>query len=124
MYQYDAFDQRFVDERVAQYRDQTERYLDGKLSEEEFLQLRLRNGLYIQRLAPMLRVAVPYGTLNATQLRMLAYIARHYDREADHLTKKINTIIEPFMTIALAGIVLLVALSVFLPMWQMVKINH
>ena len=90
MYQYDAFDQRFVDERVAQYRDQTQRYLDGKLSEEEFLQLRLRNGLYIQRLAPMLRVAVPYGTLNATQLRMLAHIARHYDRGYGHLSTRQN----------------------------------
>jgi sulfite reductase (NADPH) hemoprotein beta-component len=90
MYQYDAFDQRFVDERVAQYRDQTERYLDGKLSEEEFLQLRLRNGLYIQRLAPMLRVAVPYGTLSATQLRMLAHIARHYDRGYGHLSTRQN----------------------------------
>jgi sulfite reductase (NADPH) hemoprotein beta-component len=79
-----------VDERVAQYRDQTERYLDGKLSEEEFLQLRLRNGLYIQRLAPMLRVAVPYGTLNATQLHMLAHVARHYDRGYGHLSTRQN----------------------------------
>ena len=59
MYRYDAYDQAFVDERVANYRDQTDRYLKGELSDQEFLQLRLRNGLYIQRLAPMLRVAVP-----------------------------------------------------------------
>jgi sulfite reductase (NADPH) hemoprotein beta-component len=76
MYRYDAFDQQFVDERVAQFRDQTRRYLDGSLSHGEFLHLRLRNGLYIQRLAPMLRVAVPYGTLSSKQLRMLAHIAR------------------------------------------------
>ncbi len=62
MYQYNSFDKQFVAERVSQYRDQTQRYLAGELSEDEFLQLRLRNGLYIQRLAPMLRVAVPYGT--------------------------------------------------------------
>ena len=69
MYQYSEFDRSFVNQRVAHYRDQTQRYLDGKLSDDEFLQLRLRNGLYIQRLAPMLRVAVPYGTLSSKQLR-------------------------------------------------------
>jgi len=90
MYRYDAYDQAFVDERVAQYRDQTERYLKGELSDQEFLQLRLRNGLYIQRLAPMLRVAVPYGTLSSTQLRMLAHIARHYDRGYGHLSTRQN----------------------------------
>ncbi len=90
MYRYDHFDQRFVDERVAQFRDQTRRYLDGELSEDEFLQLRLRNGLYVQRLAPMLRVAVPYGTLSARQLRMLAHIARHYDRGYGHLSTRQN----------------------------------
>ena len=68
MYRYDSFDQKFVDERVVHYRAQTERYLAGELPEDEFLQLRLRNGLYIQRLAPMLRVAVPYGILDSRQL--------------------------------------------------------
>ncbi len=90
MYRYDAYDQAFVDERVAHYRDQTDRYLKGELSDQEFLQLRLRNGLYIQRLAPMLRVAVPYGTLSAKQLRMLAHIARHYDRGYGHLSTRQN----------------------------------
>ncbi|MBM4205182.1 MAG: nitrite/sulfite reductase [Gammaproteobacteria bacterium] len=90
MYRYDAFDQAFVDERVAHYRDQTRRYLAGELTEQEFLQLRLRNGLYIQRLAPMLRVAVPYGTLSSKQLRMLAHIARHYDRGYGHLSTRQN----------------------------------
>ncbi len=90
MYRYDSFDQQFVDERVAHFRSQTERYLAGELSEDEFLQLRLRNGLYIQRLAPMLRVAVPYGTLSSRQLRMLAHIARHYDRGYGHLSTRQN----------------------------------
>lgn len=90
MYRYDAYDQAFVDERVANYRDQTDRYLKGELSDQEFLQLRLRNGLYIQRLAPMLRVAVPYGTLSSKQLRMLAHIARHYDRGYGHLSTRQN----------------------------------
>ena len=90
MYRYDSFDQQFIDERVAHYRDQTRRYLAGELSEEQFLQLRLRNGLYIQRLAPMLRVAIPYGTLSSEQLRMLAHIARHYDRGYGHLSTRQN----------------------------------
>ena len=90
MYQYDALDRTVVAERVDHYRTQTERYLDGKLSEEEFLQLRLRNGLYVQRLAPMLRVAVPYGTLSSAQLRMLAHIARRYDRGYGHLSTRQN----------------------------------
>ncbi len=90
MYQYDEFDQSLVDERVAHYREQTERYLAGKLSDDEFLQLRLRNGLYVQRLAPMLRVAVPYGTLSSEQLRMLASIARRYDRGYGHLSTRQN----------------------------------
>jgi sulfite reductase (NADPH) hemoprotein beta-component len=90
MYRYDAFDQQFVDERVAHYRAQTERYLAGELKDDEFLQLRLRNGLYIQRLAPMLRVAVPYGTLSSTQLRMQARIARDYDRGYGHLSTRQN----------------------------------
>lgn len=90
MYRYDEFDQQFIDERVAQYRDQTQRYLDGSLSDSEFLHLRLRNGLYIQRLAPMLRVAVPYGTLSSRQLRMLAHISRHYDKGYGHLSTRQN----------------------------------
>ncbi len=71
MYQYDQYDQRIVDERVAQYRDQVRRRLSGELTEEEFLPLRLQNGLYMQRHAYMLRVAIPYGLLSSTQLRML-----------------------------------------------------
>ena len=90
MYQYDDFDRQFVQERVAHYREQTERYLAGKLSEDEFLQLRLRNGLYIQRLAPMLRVAIPYGTLSSTQLRALANISMTYDRGYGHLSTRQN----------------------------------
>src|SRR6185503_3725572 len=72
MYLYDEIDQRVVDERVAQFRDQTRRFMAGKLSEEEFRALRLRNGLYIQRYAPMLRIAIPYGLLSSRQLRKLA----------------------------------------------------
>ena len=90
MYRYDTFDRQFVAERVAHYREQTDRYLAGELSESEFLQLRLRNGLYIQRLAPMLRVAVPYGTLSSDQLRKLAHIARDYDRGYGHLSTRQN----------------------------------
>jgi sulfite reductase (NADPH) hemoprotein beta-component len=90
MYQYSEFDRNFVNQRVAHYRDQTQRYLDGKLSEDEFLQLRLRNGLYIQRLAPMLRVAIPYGTLSSKQLRALAAISRDYDRGYGHLSTRQN----------------------------------
>ena len=90
MYRYDDFDRAFVNERVDHYRQQTERYLAGNLSEDEFLQLRLRNGLYVQRLAPMLRVAVPYGTLSSQQLRALAKIAREYDRGYGHLSTRQN----------------------------------
>jgi len=90
MYAYNQVDQQLVDERVAQFRDQTARYLAGNLDEEVFKQLRLRNGLYVQRHAPMLRVAVPYGVLNATQLRMLATIARVYDRGYAHVTTRQN----------------------------------
>lgn len=90
MYHYDTFDRQFIQERVAQYRDQTERYLRGEISDEVFQQLRLRNGLYIQRLAPMLRIAVPYGTLNSTQLRQLARISQDYDKGYGHLTTRQN----------------------------------
>jgi sulfite reductase (NADPH) hemoprotein beta-component len=90
MYLYDAIDQRLVDERVAQFRDQTRRYLAGKLSEDDFKPLRLQNGLYLQRYAPMLRVAVPYGILSSKQLRMLAHIARKYDRGYGHFSTRQN----------------------------------
>ena len=90
MYVYDHVDQRLVEERVAQFRDQTRRFLDGKLSEEEFRALRLRNGLYIQRYAPMLRIAIPYGLLSSRQLRKLAHIARKYDRGYGHFSTRQN----------------------------------
>ena len=79
MYKYDHYDHQMLTDRVAQYRDQTDRFLAGKLNDAEFLPLRLQNGLYLQRLAPMLRIAVPYGMLSSTQLRKLAFIARHFD---------------------------------------------
>jgi len=90
VYIYDEIDQRLVDERVAQYRDQTRRFLAGKLSEDEFRALRLRNGLYIQKHAPMLRVAIPYGLLASRQLRMLAHIAGTYDRGYGHFSTRQN----------------------------------
>ena len=90
MYLYDEIDQRLVDERVAQFRGQTRRFLDGKLSEDEFRALRLRNGLYIQRYAPMLRIAIPYGLLSSKQLRKLASIARKYDRAYGHFSTRQN----------------------------------
>src|SRR5215467_2455882 len=90
MYTYDEIDQRMVDERVAQFRGQTRRFLDGKLSEDDFRALRLRNGLYIQRYAPMLRISIPYGLLSARQLRKLADIARRYDRGYGHFTTRQN----------------------------------
>ena len=90
MYIYDSIDQRLVDERVAQFSDQMRRFLDGKLSEDEFRPLRLRNGLYLQRHAPMLRVAIPYGLLSSNQLRKLAYIARTYDRGYGHFSTRQN----------------------------------
>ena len=90
MYQYQDFDQRFIEERVEQYREQTNRYLAGELTDDQFLQLRLRNGLYIQRLAPMLRVAIPYGTLSSRQLRALADISRRYDKGYGHLSTRQN----------------------------------
>ena len=90
MYQYDSIDQRLVDERVLQFRGQTARYLAGTLGEEEFRALRLRNGLYVQRHAPMLRVAIPYGILSARQLRQLAHIARKWDRGYGHFTTRQN----------------------------------
>jgi sulfite reductase (NADPH) hemoprotein beta-component len=90
MYQYDQIDQRLVDERVAQFRDQTQRFLAGQLSEDDFRSLRLRNGLYIQRHAPMLRISVPYGLLSTRQVRMLARIAREFDKGYGHFTTRQN----------------------------------
>jgi len=90
MYVYDQVDRNLVNERVAQYRDQVRRFLSGDLSEDEFRPLRLQNGLYMQRHAPMLRVAIPYGLLSATQLRMLASIARRYDHGYGHFTTRQN----------------------------------
>ena len=85
MYQYTDFDRQFIQQRAAQYRDQLTRRLNGQLSEEEFRPLRLQNGWYVQRYAPMLRVAVPYGELNSAQLRVLARIAREFDRPDEAL---------------------------------------
>jgi sulfite reductase (NADPH) hemoprotein beta-component len=90
MYKYDQYDQKLVDERVEQYRDQTERYLAGGISEEEFLPLRLQNGLYVQRLAPMLRIAVPYGLMSSHQVRKLAHISRKFDKGYVHFTTRQN----------------------------------
>jgi sulfite reductase (NADPH) hemoprotein beta-component len=90
MYVYDQFDQKIVDERVAQFRDQTRRFLAGEIAEGEFLPLRLQNGLYVQRLAPMLRIAVPYGLMNSTQLRKLAEISRVYDKGYVHISTRQN----------------------------------
>ena len=90
MYQYSYADQKLVDERVAQFRDQTQRFLAGELPEEQFLPLRLQNGLYIQRHAPMLRIAIPYGLMSSNQLRTLAEIARDYDRGYGHFTTRTN----------------------------------
>jgi sulfite reductase (NADPH) hemoprotein beta-component len=90
MYRYDSIDQRLVDERVAQFRDQTQRFLAGQISGDDFKSLRLRNGLYIQKHAPMLRISVPYGLLQTSQLRMLARIAREFDRGYGHFTTRTN----------------------------------
>jgi len=90
MYIYDQYDQKLVDERVEQYRDQTKRYLDGQISDEEFLPLRLQNGLYVQRLAPMLRIAVPYGLMSSRQVRKIADISRTYDKGYVHFTTRQN----------------------------------
>ncbi|MCW4628417.1 nitrite/sulfite reductase [Marinomonas rhodophyticola] len=90
MYQYDAIDQQLVEERVAQFRDQTRRYLNKELSDQEFLPLRLQNGLYVQRYAPMLRIAIPYGMLSSTQLRKLADISCRYDRSYGHFSTRQN----------------------------------
>ena len=90
MYVYDAFDRTLVTERVAEFRDQVARRLSGELTEEEFKPLRLMNGVYLQLHAYMLRIAIPYGTLSSEQLRMLAHVARRYDRGYGHFTTRQN----------------------------------
>ncbi|UUA72937.1 nitrite/sulfite reductase [Cellvibrio sp. QJXJ] len=90
MYIYDEYDNSILRQRIAQFRDQTERFLAGDLKPEQFLPLRLQNGLYVQRLAPMLRINVPYGMVNSTQLRKLAHIARHYDKGYCHVSTRQN----------------------------------
>ena len=90
MYVYDQYDQQIVEDRVKQFADQTRRFLSGELSGEDFRPLRLQNGLYIQRYAPMLRVAVPYGLLSSNQVRMLAKIARDYDKGYAHISTRQN----------------------------------
>lgn len=88
MYQYTDFDRQFVRERAAQFRDQLQRHLAGELSVDEFKPLRLQNGWYIQRYAPMLRIAVPYGEVSSRQLRVIARIAREYDQPDDALFQR------------------------------------
>lgn len=90
MYKYDNYDHKIVNERVEQFRDQTQRYLAGEIADEEFLPLRLQNGLYVQRLAPMLRIAVPYGMLSSRQVRKLAHISRVFDKGYVHITTRQN----------------------------------
>ncbi|MBT5203251.1 MAG: nitrite/sulfite reductase, partial [Gammaproteobacteria bacterium] len=90
MYQYSESDQTLIEERAAQFKNQTRRFLDGDMEPEEFQQHRLRNGLYLQKLAPMLRVAIPYGMLSSNQLRKLAYISEKYDKGYGHLTTRQN----------------------------------
>jgi sulfite reductase (NADPH) hemoprotein beta-component len=90
MYKYDTYDQAIVDARVAEFRDQVERRMRGEISEDQFKPLRLMNGLYLQLHAYMLRVAIPYGTMDSRQMRMLAHIARKYDRDYGHFTTRQN----------------------------------
>ena len=90
MYQYDQYDHLIIRERIEQYRDQVQRRLNDELTEAEFLPLRLQNGLYMQRHAYMLRIAVPYGLLSSAQMRMFAHIARKYDRGYGHFTTRQN----------------------------------
>ena len=90
MYRYDNYDHQMLEDRIAQFRDQTARFLKGELADAEFLPLRLQNGLYIQRLAPMLRIAIPYGMLSSTQLRKLAHISEYYDKGYGHFTTRQN----------------------------------
>src|SRR5918999_2399179 len=90
MYHYDDFDRTLVAERVSEFRDQVARRLSGELTEEEFKPLRLMNGVYLQLHAYMLRIAIPYGTLSSEQMRMLAHVARRYDRGYGHFTTRQN----------------------------------
>src|SRR5690606_18829220 len=90
MYRYDEFDRQFVAERVEEFRDQVARRLSGELTEDEFRPLRLMNGVYLQLHAYMLRIAIPYGTLNGRKLRRLAHIARRYDRGFGPFTPRQN----------------------------------
>ena len=90
MYVYDDFDRTLVAERVAEFRDQVARRLSGELTEDEFKPLRLMNGVYLQLHAYMLRTAIPYGTLSSTQMRMLAHVARRFDRGYGHFTTRQN----------------------------------
>ncbi|HBF07859.1 MAG: sulfite reductase [Gammaproteobacteria bacterium] len=90
MYQYNQVDHQVIKERVAQFRDQTQRFINGELPLAEYLPLRLQNGLYVQRHAPMLRVAIPYGLLNSAQVRKLAHIAREYDKGYAHISTRQN----------------------------------
>ena len=90
MYKYDQYDQAIVDARVEEFRDQVQRRLAGQITEDQFKPLRLMNGLYLQLHAYMLRVAIPYGTLDSRQMRMLGHIARTYDRDYGHFTTRQN----------------------------------
>ncbi|MDP1932441.1 MAG: nitrite/sulfite reductase [Gammaproteobacteria bacterium] len=90
MYRYDNYDHQMLTDRIAQFRNQTDRFLKGELAAPEFLPLRLQNGLYVQRLAPMLRIAIPYGMLSSRQMRKLAYIADYYDKGYGHFTTRQN----------------------------------
>src|SRR5258706_9634904 len=90
MYRYDSIDREFLVDRSAEFRGQVERRLAGELDEDEFRPLRLRNGLYLQLHAYMLRIAIPYGTLTPSKLRMLAHVARRYDRGYGHFTTRQN----------------------------------
>ncbi len=90
MYRYDEHDQRLVEERVTEFKHQTRRFLEGDLNVDQFRSLRLMNGLYVERYAPMLRVAIPYGELSSKQLRKLAHVARTYDRGYGHFTTRQN----------------------------------
>lgn len=90
MYRYDNYDRQMLQDRIAQFRDQTRRFIAGELENAQFLPLRLQNGLYVQRLAPMLRVAIPYGCLSTVQVRKLAFIARHFDKGYGHFSTRQN----------------------------------
>ena len=91
MYKYDAIDHQLINERVAQFRDQVARWKSGELSDDEFRPLRLQNGLYIQRHAPMFCIAVPYGMMNSAQLRKLAFVARTYYTRATATSRRATT---------------------------------